>query len=116
MLEAGIALALLLLLGAAGLVLAVAPETLLVTGFWIAAGGLAFGVPTGLLYHLALRRALLRAGCLPSRWWWQPTALHDAIPKPERRWVLGWCGAGAAGFVVSVAGCVVVAIGAVRLV
>jgi len=115
-LEAGIALALLLLLGAAGLVVSVAPETLLVTGFWIAAAGLAFGVPTGFVYHLALRRTLLRAGCLPPRWWWQPTALHDAIPKHERRWVLGWCSAGAAGFAVSVLGCIAVAIGAVRLV
>lgn len=115
MLEAGIALALLLLLGAAGLALAVAPETLLVAGFWIVAGGLAFGVPTGLLYHLALRRALLRAGCLPPRWWWQPTSLHGAIPTAERRWVLGWCGAGAAGFAISVLGCVAVAIGAVRI-
>lgn len=115
MLEAGIALALLLLLGAVGLVLSVAPETLLVTGFWIAAGGLAFGVPTGLVYHLALRHALLDAGCLPHRWWWQPTALHDSIPPAERWRVLGWCGAGAAGFAVSVAGCVVAAIGAIRI-
>ncbi len=115
MVEAGIAVALLMLLGAAGIVLGLAPETLLVTGFWIAAGGLAFGVPTGLLYHLALRRALLRAGCLPDRWWWQPTALHDAIPIADRWWVLGWCGAGAVGFAVSVIGCVVVAIGAVRI-
>ena len=115
MLEAGIALALLGLLGAVGLALAVAPETLLVAGFWIAAGGLAFGVPTGLVYHVALRRALLGAGCLPPRWWWQPTALHDAIPPADRWRVLGWCGAGAAGFAVSVVGCLAAAIGAVRI-
>lgn len=114
-LEVGIAVALLALLGATGIVLVVPPETLVVTGFWVAAGGLAFGVPTGLVYHLMLRRALLHAGCLPARWWWQPTALHPSIPSSERWHVLAWCGAGATGFAVSLLGCVVVAIGAIRI-
>ena len=115
MLETAIAVGCLALLASIGVALSVAPESLLVAGFWLVAGGLAFGVPTGFVYHVALRRALLGAGCLPARWWWQPTALHAAIPPSERLWVLGWCGAGAAGFAVSVLGCVVVAIGAVRI-
>jgi hypothetical protein len=114
-LETGIAVGCLALLAAIGVALSVAPESLLIAGVWLVAGGLAFGVPTGLVYHVALRRALLGAGCLPARWWWQPTALHPAIPPGARRWVLGWCGAGAAGFAVSVVGCIVVAIGAVRI-
>lgn len=115
MIEAWVALGLLALLGAAGATLVIGPETLLLAGFWISAGGLGFGVPTGLLYHLALRRALLRAGRLPRRWWLRPTALHDAIPPAERLRVLGWCGAGAAGFAISLLGCVLVAIGAFRI-
>jgi hypothetical protein len=114
MLEAGIALALLITLSAAGLALAVSPPAVVVWGFWVVGAGLAFGVPTGLVYHVALRRALLEAGRLPARWWLQPTALHGALPEAARARVLGWCAAGALGFVVTVAGCVLVAIGAVR--
>ena len=84
MAEIGIAVVLLAALGALAVALAVAPATLLVAGVWLVASGLAFGVPTGLLYHVALRRSLLAAGRLPARWWWSPTALHDAIPDADR--------------------------------
>jgi len=89
-------------------------ETVLLGGLWLVAGGLAFGVPTGLGYHVALRRSLLRIGALPARWWLQPTSLHGLIPDADRRHVLGWCYAGAAGFFVTIAGCAAVAIGAWR--
>jgi hypothetical protein len=112
--EIAIALGILAAFGVLAALLAIAPATLLVGGFWIALAGLAFGVPTGLLYHVALRRSLLATGTLPDRWWWSPTALHDAIPDGDRRWVLGWCYAGALGFLVTVAGCALVAIAAFR--
>ena len=83
-------------------------------GFWTAAAGLAFGVPTGAVYHLALRSALLRAQRLPARWWLNPTALHDELPASVRTRVLAWCYAGAAGFLVTIAGCALVAIAAFR--
>ncbi len=89
-------------------------ESLFVAGFWLVVGGLAFGVPTGLLYHLALRRSLLRQGPLPARWWLKPTQLNPQIPGPDRGLVLGFCYAGAAGFLVTLLGCIVVAIGAWR--
>jgi hypothetical protein len=89
-------------------------ETVFVAGLWLVLGGLAFGVPTGFLYHLALRRSLLRSGPLPARWWLRPTQLHDHILGADRRLVLGFCYAGAVGFLVTVLGCVVVAIGAWR--
>ena len=89
-------------------------ETVLFGGLWLVAGGLAFGVPTGLWYHVALRRSLLRAGALPARWWLQPTSLNGRIPDTDRRHVLAWCYAGAAGFFVTIAGCAAVAIGAWR--
>lgn len=112
--EIAIAVGLLLALGAVAVVLAVAPATLLVAGFWIAVAGLAFGVPTGAIYHVALRNSLAAIGRLPARWWIQPTALHDALPERDRVRVLAWCYAGALGFVVTVAGCALVAIAAWR--
>jgi hypothetical protein len=101
-------------LGVLAALFAVAPATLVVAGFWIAAAGLAFGVPTGAIYHVALRNALLGAERLPARWWLQPTALHGEIPEDDRRRVLAWCYAGALGFLVTVAGCALVAIAAFR--
>jgi hypothetical protein len=112
--EIGIALLLLLALGGLATALAVAPATLLIAGFWTTAAGLALGVPTGALYHVALRRSLLGVARLPERWWWNPTALHDAIPAGDRLRVLAWCYAGAAGFAVSVLGCALVALAAWR--
>lgn len=112
--EIAIAFGLLAALGALAAALAVAPAALLVAGFWITVAGLAFGVPTGLYYHVALRRSLLAANALPARWWWSPTALHDAIPEADRFRVLAWCYAGAAGFLVTALGCALVAIAAWR--
>ena len=116
MLEGWIALALLVALAGGAAALAVAPDLLLLGGAWLTAAGLAFGVPTGLVYHLALRRALRAAGRLPARWWLRPTALHGALPEPDRLRVLAWCGAGAAGFALCVLGCALVALGALRAV
>ena len=112
--EAFIALALLVALGALAALLAISPATLVVMGFWTVAAGLAFGVPTGAVYHLALRSALLRAQRLPARWWLNPTSLHEELPEPVRTRVLAWCYAGAAGFLLTIAGCALVAIAAFR--
>jgi hypothetical protein len=106
-----------ILIAMAGWVVAtasVAVETMLVAGFWLVLGGLAFGVPTGFLYHLFLRRSLLRRGPLPTRWWLHPTQFNPTLPVSDRRLVLGFCYAGAAGFLVTLLGCLVVAIGAGR--
>ena len=73
--------------------------------------GMVFGVPAGLWYHVLLARALRPIGALPERWWLRPTALHGALPVAARRPVLFWCGFGALGFVVAVAGCLAVAVG-----
>ena len=113
-LETAIALACLAALALLGVAFAAAPLGLLTLGLWLAAGGLVLGVPTGLVYHLALRRALLAAGRLPTRWWLRPTALHGAVPAERRASVLAWCHAGAAGFVISVAGCALVALASWR--
>ena len=93
---------------------ALAPEALLVAGLWGVAAGLGFGLPTGLLYHVALHRALARAGRLPRRWWLRPIALHPLVPPEEALRVLGWCRLGALGCGVAFLGCAVFALGALR--
>jgi hypothetical protein len=109
-----IAAAILAGLGVLAALFAIAPATLVVFGFWIAVVGLAFGVPTGAIYHVALRNALLGADRLPARWWLQPTSLHGEIPASARTRVLAWCYAGALGFLVTIAGCALVAVAAFR--
>lgn len=108
--ELWIALGICAALGATAALWWLAPATLLVLGFWTTLGGLAFGIPTGALYHLELRRSLLTCERLPARWWIAPTALHGEIPAEDRARVLGWCYAGAAGFGVTLLGCALVAL------
>jgi hypothetical protein len=114
MIEAAIVLGLLGAFGALALAFAITPATLLVAGFWLALGGLAFGVPTGFWYHVALRRSLRAIDALPDRWYWRPIELHHRIPSGDRRSVLAWCYAGALGFLVTIAGCALVALAAFR--
>ena len=116
MLEIGLAVgSLLALSGGAWAWSSLAPDALLLTGFWLVAGGLGFGLPTGLLYHLALRRTLLAVGRLPERWWLHPIGLHPLVP-PERAFpVMVWCRLGALGCAVAFLGCGVFALGAFRL-
>ena len=90
---------------AAVFVAAVVPWTwLLVVGMATTAGGLAFGVATGLWYHIALARALSSVSALTPRWWLRPVPLHERLDAVGRRGVMPWFYAGAAGFVVTVAG------------
>jgi hypothetical protein len=88
---------------------------LLAAGAWLVAGGLAFGLPTGVVYHLALRRSLLALGALPRRWWLRPLALHPHLPADDEPRVLLWCRLGALGCAIAFLGCAVFALGAFRL-
>jgi hypothetical protein len=94
--------------------MALATDGLLLAGLWLVAAGLGFGLPTGLLYHLALRRSLLGAGRLPERWWLHPIALHPLVPPEDALRVMGWCRLGALGCGVTFLGCAVFALGALR--
>lgn len=114
MIEALLVLGSLVLLGLLGFVAPLVPPGGWIGAGWIAAaGGLAVGVPTGLVYHVRLARALARRGRLPPRWWLRPTALHGALEPEDRRRVLPWCTAGAAGFLATVAGCLAIVAGVV---
>jgi hypothetical protein len=75
--------------------------------------GLSIAIPTGLWYHLRLRRVLLKQGDLPRTWWLYPTRLHDRLGD-EKEWVLRPFYVGAFGMAVSIVGCLFVAYGAWR--
>ena len=74
--------------------------------------GLGVGIPTSLVYHVKLARALGRRGELPPRWWLSPTRLHARLRGAERRSVLRWFFLGGAGFVITLAGCAAALVGA----
>jgi hypothetical protein len=104
MFEIALVVAIPLALGAVALV----PWTsLFQLGVVLSAAGLLLGVPTGLVYHLRLRAALLEAGALPPRWWLDPVRRHPAIPEAWRPRVLPWFYAGGMGFVFCALGCLV---------
>ena len=94
---------------------ALAPDALLAAGLWAVVAGLAFGLPTGLVYHVELRRVLAAHGVLPRRWWLRPISLHPLLPPEDSFRVLAWCRLGALGCAVAFLGCAVFALGAFRL-
>ena len=94
------------------LLAAVTPWTsLLVVGAATTAVGLAFGVATGFWYHVALARALSAVKALTPRWWLRPVPLHARLDADSLQRVLPWFYAGAAGFVVTVVGMALIALG-----
>lgn len=70
--------------------------------------GLAVGVPAGVVYHVKLHRALSALGGVEKGWWWRPTGYHDRLTAEARRPMMPWFRVGAAGFLMAVAGCVLV--------
>ena len=92
--------------------MAVTPWTsLLIVGALTTAAGLAFGVATGFWYHVALARALSAVKSLTPRWWLRPVPLHARLDAASLQRVLPWFYAGAAGFVVTVVGMALIALG-----
>ena len=84
-------------------------DTLMSVGVGLITLGAGVGLPTGFVYHVALYRSLKRGGGPPEGWIWRPTSLHDQVDPLDRAHVLGWCYAGAAGFVVLILGLVAAA-------
>jgi hypothetical protein len=72
------------------------------------------GGGAGLVYHFALRRALLRLGHSPRGWLWAPVSRHAVLDAAARRAVLPWFRVGAFGFFVCLAGMGMVATAVVR--
>lgn len=114
MLETVLVLAGVALLALLGLALPVLPAAWWIqTGALCTAAGLVLGVPTGLVYHVALARALRGGDGLPARWWLRPVALHPRLREADRLRVLPWFWAGGAGFLLCALGCALVVLGVV---
>lgn len=96
---------------AAGAAMLLPWTTLFVIGAWVTAAGFLLGVPTGVVYHVQLHRSLAPRGALSKRWIWNPIDNHVHLRPAERRRVLPWCYAGAAGFVVICLGMLLVVFG-----
>jgi hypothetical protein len=79
-------------------------------GVALVALGMAIGVPAGALYHVRLYRLVRPTGA----WWLRPTALHPRLDDADRSRVMGAFKIGAAGFVIAIVGCALVALGAFR--
>ena len=92
----------------------VAPYSLLVLGIGLAVTGLVFGSAAGFVYHWHLRAALLLLGPPPRAWWLSPVRHHDKIDRARLIRLRPWFIAGAIGFVVSIAGCVLAIGGVVK--
>ncbi|WP_428261365.1 hypothetical protein [Haliangium sp.] len=83
-------------------------------GMALTALGLLVGVPTGVLYHLRLRSALVAQDELPARWWLHTVPFHDRLEPDRRRLVMRPFYAGAAGFSAILLGCGLALVGFLR--
>lgn len=73
-------------------------NTLLQAGTLLCAAGMALGVPTGVVYHVLLYRALRPRDALDKDWLWNPIEHNARLTEPERKRVLPWAIVGGAGF------------------
>jgi hypothetical protein len=76
--------------------------------------GLVGGGAAGIVYHLALHKALLRMKVRTNGWLWSPVSRHADLDDVGRRAVLPWFRLGAAGFVLCVAGIGMLAVAVLR--
>lgn len=104
--EVVLALALFVLLSGGAVAVQRASVTeLLWVGGWLVVGGLVFSLPCAVRYHMLLHRALSPRGELKKWWLLNPTGHHVRLTDKERARVLPWFYAGAAGWTVSLGGC-----------
>lgn len=84
---------------------------LILAGIGLVLLGTLVGVPTGFWYHVRLHAHLAPRGELPPRWWVSPVKHHEKLRHDERDDVLRWFYVGGAGFMVIIAGCVLMLLG-----
>jgi hypothetical protein len=111
MFEAAVACALLLyllLLALPGLDLQITAGTLMTLVGLVGGGG------AGIVYHLALRDALVRLRADTRGWLWSPVSHHRELDELGRRKVLPWFRLGAAGFFLCLAGIGMISVAVLR--
>jgi hypothetical protein len=106
-LEVLIALGVFAALGGLVLLTLVPPLTLAWVSLALTLLGFFVGVPTGVYYHVALRRELLGLGALPHGWYWHPTRYHEQLGASALARVMPWFFIGAFGFLLTVTGFVI---------
>jgi hypothetical protein len=104
------ALVVLGLLAYLGLLAVPGPVWQLLLGVLVTLVGLVGGGGAGIVYHLTLRRALVRQGAEVRGWLWSPVSRHHLLDEQGRREVLPWFRAGAAGFFLCLAGIGMIAV------
>ena len=105
MAELFIALAPLLALFALALLALLVPfQVLAGAALALMAVGFVLGVPTGLYYHLLLRRELRARGPLPKGWYWRPQEHQRALDARAVRRLRPWFIAGGLGFLLIMTG------------
>jgi hypothetical protein len=93
-----------LLGGLAFMVASLTPLTLLWCAGGVMALGIVLGVPGGIVYHVLLRRELMRLSALVAGWIWRPTAFHDALDEPGIARIRPWFLLGGFGFLLIMLG------------
>ena len=88
----------------AGLAVFLPIRGLMEMGAWMVAAGFALGIPTALVYHVLLYRAMARAGVLEKGWYWRPTSFHSRVIPSDYRRLRPWFMTGGGGFVIVVLG------------
>ena len=87
-----------LLAGISLLAIAFPPLVLAWICLALLAAGFLLGVPTGLYYHVLLRRELLRQGKLPRGWYWRPFVHHELLDDEALARLRPWWTSGGVGF------------------
>jgi len=111
MVEALISLALVALFSLVAWATGANPDGLVWGGIGLSAVGFAYGIPTAIVYHWLLYRALVDADRLPARWWLAPTSHHGLVPREQRRRIYLWGAIGGTGFLVIVLGILLTSVG-----
>jgi hypothetical protein len=86
------------------LVASLPPMSLLWSAATVIGIGCAVGIPTGVGYHVVLRRELMRVGPLPQGWLWSPTKHHDQLDPAGMSRVRPWLWSGGMSFLVIMLG------------
>lgn len=99
---------------ASAVLVLVPPGVLMAVGVGLAALALLGGSAAGVVYHVMLHRHLAPRGALPRGWWLSPTRYHEQLTEAERPSVRRWFVAGAVGWVLTIVGSLLAAVGAIR--
>ena len=98
-------------IAALGAVKVVAWSTLLGVGYDLMLDSASVGIPTEIVYYVALPLALMYSGQLPAGWYWRPFEHHHRLSTVQKALVLPWFFTGALAFLGIVLGIGVTVLG-----